>query len=150
TQTEVVRKQVPYTVTRMACGAWVDADEAKIKKVEYATDGTGFVRSAQAPVGHQGYDTPAPGRVFVEGAVVCQEVMYTTCRMEQQTEVRRVPYTVTRNVMEEVVKREPYTVTRMVPTNVDRIVQVTNVKLVQEDMVRQVPTTVMTMQQTPV
>src|SRR5262249_9011530 len=87
-ETQIIKKQIPYTVSRTLCGAYVDA-------------------------AGKGYDCAGPGREFKEGAQVCVEVPYTTCRMVQEQHVKQVPYTVCRTVTQDCVKKVPYQVCRM-------------------------------------
>ena len=96
---QIIKKQCPYTVTRCVCGAYVDC----------AAPGA----AAPACGGGCGYDCPAPGRDFQEGASISRDVCCTTCRMVKETCVKKVPYTVNRTVTQECVKKVPYTVCKM-------------------------------------
>jgi hypothetical protein len=91
--TEFVKKQVPYTVCRKVCGAYVD----------------------EKGVGH---DEEGPGRKFVEGAQVCRDVCETTTRMVQETVRKQVPVTTYQTVNKVCVKQVPVRVRKNVETTV--------------------------------
>jgi hypothetical protein len=152
--TQVVRNQVPYTVTRQASGAYMAAADAKVwktKGVVKAETGESVISLAAAtaanstPTAIPTFESEAPGRVFVEGATVTRDVVYTSVRMVNETNIVKVPYNVTRTVQETLVKKVPYTVVRMVPTQVQKVVPVTTCKLVPQECVKHVPTKVCTM-----
>jgi len=115
--TEVVKKEIPYTVTRCLTGAWVD----------------------DKGVGH---DTEAPGRNFKEGAQVQTTQTYTTCRNVQETRVKKVQYTVCENVMETCVKNVPYQTCRMVPVQMTKKVSRTVCDIEKFTVCKKVPYTV--------
>ena len=101
------------------------------------------------------YDTDGQGRVFVEGAQVCRDVVTYTTRNVMVDEVRRVPYTVTRTVPveqvrmvptrvttyrnETVTKRVPYTVCKQVPCTVKVKVPYTTTEMVPCQVHKKVP-----------
>src|SRR5262249_46566188 len=97
TVTEVVRKQGPYTVTRCVKGAWVDTANAGGAGAG-AGNACGGEGCGSGCGGVCGYDTPGPGRTFMEGAQVCETRTYTTTRMVQEVVRKQVPYTVMRTV----------------------------------------------------
>ena len=79
TVTEVVKKQVPYTVTRCCRGAWVDASGVR-------PSGNGCGNGGAA------YDCDGPGRTFVEGAQVVRDRRPTPRRrMVPETVRKKVP-----------------------------------------------------------
>src|SRR5205085_9168084 len=80
---EVVKTQVPYTVSRCEKGAYVDEKGC-------------------------GYECEGQGRTWRAGASVEKTEITTTCRMVQENHVKKVPYTVCRTVQEECVKQVPY------------------------------------------
>jgi hypothetical protein len=159
-QTEVVRTKVPYTVTRRAMGCWMSpSDAAAWKAGRGTTGGQSIVKASHNAAANESTgsaptpatmpsasDRPGDGRVFVEGAFVVRDVVYTTTRMVPETRVIRVPYTVTRTIQETHIKKVPYTVCRMVPHKVTRTVQETTCKLVPHECVKHVPTKVCTLQ----
>ena len=89
----------------------------------------------------QGYETGGPGRSFVEGAVIRQNVTYTTTRMVQEQCVKQVPYTVMQNVVENCTKKVPCKVCRMVQTTCTKKVAQQVTEMVQETCVKKVPYT---------
>ena len=119
---EVVKKQVPYTTTRCARGAYVDAKDAGKKDA-------------------QGHDCDAPGRVFKEGAVVRTTSTTTTCRMVQEQHTKKVQYTVWENVKEDCVKKVAYQVCRNVPVQVTKQVPETVCEMQKYTVTKRVPYT---------
>ena len=117
TEKETVKKQVPYTVSRCLCGAYVDEKGVA-------------------------YDTEGPGRKFVEGAQVKKEVCCTVCRNVKETCTKKVPYTVCRTVKEVCTKKVPYTTCHMEKTTVTKQVPYKVCKMVPYTTTVQVPTKV--------
>src|SRR5262249_50305248 len=111
---QIVKKQVPYTVTRNVCGAYVDAQGVA-------------------------HDCEGPGRTFQEGAQVCRDVGTTTTRMVKETCVKQAPYTVWRTVQETCVKKVPYTVCHMEHAKVCKQVPYTVCKMVPYTVTCKVP-----------
>lgn len=91
----VEKIQVPYTVSRIATGAYVDP--------QGGTHGTG-----------------GPGRTFQEGAKFQVVTTYTTKKMVTEQHVKKVQYTVNEIVCEKQIKRVPYQVCRMVPHTITK------------------------------
>jgi hypothetical protein len=93
--TETVRRQIPYCVTRTVCGAYVDSVDLKDAK---SAPVSGIVSGVPNATELTGYETDAPGRLFVEGARFFGDRVVTTTRMEEETHVRMNPCAVTRYV----------------------------------------------------
>jgi hypothetical protein len=107
----VVKKQVPYTVTRMVT-------EVCKKQVPYTV--TRCVRGAYVDDKGQAHAQAGPGRDFREGAVIRSTYTTTSCRMVPKQMTKKVQYTVWETVSEECVKKVPVQVCRMVPTTMTK------------------------------
>jgi hypothetical protein len=141
--------RVPVKVSRNAIGAYVDIASLTGDAADRAARGEEMILNA----GHTAlsnpaaatYDKPGPGRVFLEGIPVIQQVTRNEVKTIAVEEVRKVPYQVVTCVPREVVKQVPTTVTRMVQTPVTRQVSVPSCRLVTEQVCKMVPTQVMVM-----
>jgi hypothetical protein len=111
---EVVKTQVPYTVSRCEKGAYVDEKGC-------------------------GHECEGPGRTWRAGANIERTEVRTTCRMVQETQVRKVPYTVYRTVQEQCVKQVPYQTCEMVPYTVKKCVPYTVCTMEHHKVCKQVP-----------
>ena len=105
----VARKLVPYNVTRMV-------STVEKTMVPYTT--SRCARGAYVDDKGEGHQCDGPGRHFQECANYKIVNTYTTCKMVQETRVKKVPYTVYETVIEKQIKKVPYQVCRMVPHTV--------------------------------
>ena len=107
----VVRKQVPYNVTR-------NVTTVEKKLVPYTVPR--LARGAYVDAQGNTHTSDAPGRTFKEGAKAKITHITTTKKLVQERVVKKVKYTVYENVMETQIKKVPYQTCRMVPHTITK------------------------------